>query len=79
MNENKHPTKATRYIGSIRTAMYLRGIDTYGLTKQGRCPSCSSNITLDQFKTETETEKFRKTGLCVKCIREFGQNIEGGR
>jgi hypothetical protein len=76
MNENKFPKKTARYIDSIKTAMYLRGIDTYGLIKQGRCLSCSSNITLDQFETELEIEKFRKTGLCAKCIRET--NIERG-
>jgi len=79
MTENKFPIKTGRYLESIKAALYLRGIDTYGLMKQGRCLSCSSNITLDQFQTKTEIEKFRKTGLCVKCIRRLSQNIEGGR
>jgi hypothetical protein len=79
MNENKFPIKTARYLESIKAALYLRGIDTYGLMKQGRCLSCLSNITLDQFQTETEIETFRKTGLCVKCIRGLSRNIEGGR
>jgi len=79
MTENKYPIKTVRCISSIRSAMFLRGIDTYGLIKQGRCLACSSNITLDQFQTNIEIEKFRKTGLCVKCIGELSQIIEGGR
>jgi len=85
MNENKiletfrYPVKTARYLKSIKTALYLRGIDTHSLIKQGRCLSCLDNITLDQFQNEIETEKFRKTGLCAKCIRELSQNIEGGR
>lgn len=79
MTENKFPIKTARHLRSIKAALYLRGIDTYGLMKQGRCLSCSSNITLDQFQTKTEIEKFRKTGLCIKCIRGLSQNIEGGR
>ena len=75
MNENKCSKKTTK---SVKSIMFLRGIDTYSLTKQGRCLSCSSNITLDQFQTELEIKKFRKTGLCAKCLRELSQD-EGGR
>jgi len=38
--------------------------------KQGRCPMCLSNVSIDQFVNEDEIKKFLKTGLCPKCINK---------
>jgi len=64
-------------IGNIRMKEIMESIgikeikEMYKLKEAGKCPFCSSDVNINDFKDKLSKEEFKLSGLCQDCQDEF--------